>query len=170
MSNKTHPGIGYAHPHAEAAKNIAGQIDQTHVHADLGKVPLPKRAFTTTPEVHSGFNAKSRSDGTHFAGLSGQDISRYDANPGDDPLAGPPRDKVLSPVQASPGMRSRVNDALSSEAPGVAHDRAMLNKDQLLKNAADLSARVLAEAGNNSAPDDRRALGIGTLPGAVTED
>jgi hypothetical protein len=46
---KTHPGIGHAHPLAEAATNIAGQIDHTNVKVNLGKPPLPKKAFTTAP-------------------------------------------------------------------------------------------------------------------------
>jgi hypothetical protein len=165
-------GIGYAHPHAEAAKNIAGQVDHTNVKVDLGRPPLPKRAFTTAPpEIHSGMNAKSKS-GVHFAGLSGQDLSRYDANPGNDPLAGAPRGKRLTPVQRSPGMRSRVSDALASAEPGAAHDRAMLNKNALTKGLQDTSKAVLDEAGNASDFATRWALGIGKckLPDTTEED
>ena len=170
MSNKTHPGIGHAHPHAEAAKNAAGMIDHTNVTINLGKPPLPKKAFTTAPEIHSGMNAKSRKDGTHFAALSGQDLSRYDADPGDDPLAGPPRGKRLTPVQPVPGQRSRVNDALASAEPGAAHKAAMASKDQFTKGMTDLSKQVLDEAGNAADLQTRLALGIGTLPSAVTEE
>ena len=166
---KTHPGIGHAHPHAEAAKNIAGQIDLTHVKADLGVAPKPKRAFTESPEIHSGMNAKSRRTGTHFGGLSGQDLSRFDAN-GPDPLSGPPRGKRLTPVQPVPGQRSRVNDALASAEPGAAHRAAMLGRDDFTKGLNDTAKAVLDEAGNASAVDDRRALGIGTLPQTTVED
>lgn len=153
---KIHPGIGFGHPDAVAARNLAGSrgvplAGHSTEKAALGKAPLHKRAFTETPEIHSGMNAKSRSDGTHFAGLSGQDLSRYDAD-GPNPLSGPPRGKRLSPVAISPGMRSRTNE------------------DQPLIPAADLAKAVMDEAADNSAPDDRRALGIGTLADHVTED
>jgi len=168
--SKNSIGTGYAHPHAEAATNVAGQIDHTNVKVNLGKPPLPKRAFTTAPEIHGGMNAKSRADGTHFTGLSGQDLSRYDSNPGDDPLAGPPCGKRLTPVRPSPGMRSRVNDVLASDTPGAAHKAAMLNRDAFTKGMTDLSKAVLDQAGDAGDFQDRRALGIGTLPGAVSEE
>ncbi len=164
-------GIGYAHPHAEAAKNVAGQIDHTNVNINLGKPPLPKRAFAgPAPEVHSGMNAKSRKDGTHFAGLSGQDLSKYDADPGNGPLAGPPRGKRLTPVQPVPGQRSRINDALASAEPGAAHKAAMVNRDAFTKGMADMSKAVLDEAGNAADLQTRYALGIGKLPDAATEE
>ncbi len=150
MSNKTHPGIGHAHPHYVG--NVAGQSDQTNVHSDLGKPPLPKRAFTEVPEIHSGMNAKSRKDGTHFAGLSGQDLCRYDAN-GPDPLSGPPHGKRLTPVMASPGMKDQ------SAAP-FAND---------VSRAAAAKA-ILDEAGTAADLQTRWALGIGKLPDQTTED
>jgi hypothetical protein len=166
---RNHLGIGYAHPDAERAKSIAGQTDQTHVKADLGKAPLTKRAFTTAPEIHSGMNAKSKS-GVHFGGLSGQDLSRYDADPGDDPLSALPSGKRLTAVMPVPGQRSRVNDPLAGGEPGQVHATAMLNKDQLLRNSQQLAAKVLLEAADNSTLQDRMALGIGTLPQSVTEE
>ena len=59
-NQRTHPGIGHAHPHAEAAKNVAGQIDHRRVNADLGTAPKPKRAFTTAPQIHSGMMGTAR--------------------------------------------------------------------------------------------------------------
>lgn len=167
MSNKTHPGIGHAHP--SAAPNAAGMVDHTTVHADLGKAPLPKRAFTTSPEIHNGMMGKSRSDETHFAGVGGQDLSRYDSNPGDDPLSALPRGKRLTAVQPVPGQRFRINDPLAGGEPGEAHATAMLNADQLLRDSQQLAEKVLFEARQNSAADDRMAL-TGRLPDAVTEE
>lgn len=149
MSNKTHPGIGYAHPHYVG--NVAGQTDQTNVHADLGKAPLPKRAFTEAPEIHSGMNAKSRDGKTHFSGLSGQDLSCYDGD-GPDPLSGAPRGKRLTPVQPVPGMRSRTNE------------------NQPLVPLADQAKAIMDEAGDAADIQTKRALGIGTLPPVVTEE
>jgi len=155
-------GVGYSHP--RAVPNAAGQVDHTQVHADLGKPPLPKKAFTEAgkPEVHSAMMGKSRKDGTHFAGLSGQDLSRYDADAAD-PLSAPPRGKKLSPLVPSPGMRDRFDDALASGTPGAAHATAMAKRDEFTKGMTDMADRVLTEAGDASAPDDRRALRIGTL-------
>lgn len=171
MSDKrTHPGVGYAHPHAEAAKNVAGQIDHTHVKADLGTAPKPKRAFTTAPQVHSGMMAKSRKDGTHFAGLSGQDLSRYDANPGDDPLSGAPRGKVVTPVQPHSSMRSRTNDALASGTPGAAHAAHQANKDAFIKGMQDMSKGVLGEASQARGSGVFDRARFGALPQQVDEE
>lgn len=167
--SKNSMGIGNAHPKAVAATNIAGTIDHDNVKLILGKPPLPKRAFASAPEIHSGMNAKSRKDGTHFAGLSGQDLSRYDGD-GPDPLAAPPRGKQLTPVQPVPGQRSRTDDALASAEPGAAHKAAMVNKGAFTKGMTDMSKTILDEAGDNSGFHDRQALAIGTLPTVVTED
>jgi hypothetical protein len=167
---KIHPGGVGVHPHYVG--NVAGQTDQTNVHADLGKAPRTKRAFTEPLEIHNGSNAKSRS-GTHFAGLSGQDLSRYDAD-GPDPLAGPAQGKRLAPVQPSPGMRSRTNDPVGGgvcvDGRNPAHDAAMLGRNDFTKGMQNLSKRVLDEAADAADRQTRSALGIGTLPGAVTED
>jgi hypothetical protein len=164
---RNHPGVGYAHPHAVAAKNIAGQIDQTNVHADLGKPPLPKRAFTETPEIHSGMMGKSKT-GTHFAGLSGQDLSRYDAD-GPDPLSAPPRGKKLAPLAPHPSMRDRFDDALSSGSPGAAHSKAMQSRDQFTKGQVDMADKVLSEAASAKGSDIFDKLALGKLPAAVSE-
>jgi hypothetical protein len=76
----------------------------------------------------------------------------YDSNPGNPLNAGPPIGKRLTPPMPSPGMRSRTNE------------------DTLKASLADMGKLILDEAGDNSALDDRRALGIGTLPTAVTEE
>lgn len=147
-----HPAAMGVHPHAIEASNIkAGMQDQTNVHADLGKPAKPKRALTTTPPIAGGMTAKSRSDGTHFHNIGGQDLSRYDSDPGKDPLRGPPRGKNLTPPAPSFGQRSRIDPTADMKALGAA---------------------VLAEAFAASAPDDRAAhgYGIGTLPDATNED
>lgn len=173
MSDKrTHPGLGHAHPATVAATNQAGKIDHLNTKANLNKPPLPKRAFQEAhaPEIHSGMLGKSRRTGQHFAGVSGTDLSRFDANPGDDPTAALPRGKVLTPVQPVPGQRSRANDPLHGGAPGEAHAAHQRNADQFTRGLRDLSTGILDDAGNHSAVDDRRALGIGDLPQQVRED
>jgi hypothetical protein len=172
-NQRTHPGVGVAHPHAEAAKNVAGQIDHTNVKLALGKPPLPKKAFTDTPEIHSAMMGKARSDGTHFAGLSGQDLSRYDADPsGLDTVSvveGPPRGKALSPVQPSFGQRDRTNDALSSGVPGAAHKAAMLSRDEFTKGMVEISKDVLDQAANARGSDAFDRARFGKLPDSTTE-
>jgi hypothetical protein len=90
-----------SHPHS--VPKASGMEEVTGVKATLGKPPKMKRAYTDPVPMHNGSNAKSRRTGEHFHGLSGQDLSRYDANPGDDPLAGAPRGKKLAPPRAAWG-------------------------------------------------------------------
>lgn len=157
------PGL-ISHPHA-LPKVTSGMQDQTNVKADLGVRPKVKHAHLIAAPIHDGMMAKSRKDGTHFSGLSGQDLSRYDAN-GPDPLAGPPRGKRLTPVQINPGSRSRNADSLASEEAGVAHARAKAS-DQSALHAA-LGKAIISEALAHSSVDDRR-YGIGALPPATEE-
>jgi len=124
-NQRAHPGVGVVHPHAVAATNQAGLIDHKRVKADLGVAPKAKRAFTTAPEIPSGMMGKARSDGTHFAGVSGQDLSRYDAD-GPDPLSGAPRGKTLGTVRPVPGQRSRTNEGVESHADKCQHGADML--------------------------------------------
>jgi hypothetical protein len=128
---------------------------------------LPKKAFKEV-EIHSGMVRQSRRDGTYFGGLSGQDLSRYDAA-GPDPLSGAPRGKRLTEVTPVPGQRSTLNDSFPSAEPGAAHKRADEIKDVTAQFSRDLAEKILDEAGDHSAPDDRRALGIGTLPQQTEE-
>lgn len=151
-----------AHPHA--LPNAAGMVDHTRVPMTLGKQPLPKNAWTPPP-IHSGMMAKSRKDGTHFSGVSGPDIARYDAD-GPDPLAGPPQGKRTARAEINPGCRDRSGDSLASEDAGVAAARAKAKGFEAMQA---LGRAILNEAAAGSAPDDRRALGIGTLPGSTTE-
>lgn len=147
-----HPQAMGAHPHSIEASNVAGGMeDHTNVKADLGKAPKLKRAFMTVPPIAAGMTAKSRSDGTHFHNIGGQDLSRYDADPGNDPLRGPARGKRMTPVQPVPGQRSRTEP---------------------MADLKSLGSAVLAEAFAASAPDDRMAhgYGFGALPGATSED
>lgn len=173
-NQRTHPGVGVVHPHAAA--QVAGKIVDTQVHADLGVAPKPKKAFTTAgaPQIHSAMMGKARSDGTHFAGLSGQDLSRYDADPsGLDTVSvveGPPRGKVLTPVQPSFGQRDRTNDALSSGVPGAAHKAAMLNRDEFTKGMVDISKDVLNQAANAQGSDAFDRARFGKLPDSTAED
>jgi hypothetical protein len=139
------------------------EAQQNPAHA-LGKLGKPKGYDV---HIHDGMRSVNRNTGTHEWGGVG---ASFDANPANPLNSGPARGKRLTPVQPVPGQRSRANDPLASGEPGQAHADAMLNRDQLLRDSQQVSAKVLAEAGDNSAPDDRRALGIGTLPEATTEE
>jgi hypothetical protein len=137
------PGEAGLISHRHAVPKVNGVRDVTSVTATLGKAPLPKRAHLESPPIHNGMNAKSRRDGTHFSGLSGQDLSRYDANPGDDPLVGAPRGKDLKPVALTPGMKSQTSPALTNDVHFA------------------LGKAALAEA--KMSPDDKMACGIGNF-------
>lgn len=146
---KDHPAAMPSHPHA--VPNRAGTVDHANAHADLGVAPKPKRALTTSPPITGGMQAKSRRDGQYFHGLSGQDLSRYDAD-GPDPLSGAPVAKRLTEPAITPTMRSRTSPGLTDE-----HFRAL---GKLLLSTATAS------------PDDKAALahyGIGVLPSSTTE-
>ena len=176
-NQRTHPGVGVVHPHAAA--QVAGKIVDTQVHADLGVAPKPKKAFTTAgaPQIHSGMMGKARSDGTHFAGLSGQDLSRYDADPSGldtkSAVEGPPRGKRLSPVSPSFGQRDRTNDPVGGgvvvDGRNPAHDKAMLNRAAFTKGMTDISKDVMAQGAAGSA-DPMTKLIHGALPDSTTED
>lgn len=140
------PGL-IAHPHAVVI--VAGQKEQTNVHADLGVTPKIKHAHQVANPIHDGMMAKSTKDGTHFSGLSGQDLSHYDADPGN-ALSGRevmggnlPMGKRLTPPKFAPGMRSRANDALSSGYPGTAHAKFT---DEHRAALHELGRAVLREA------------------------
>lgn len=128
-NTRTHPGVGVAHPHAVAATNQAGLIDHKNVKVDLGKAPKAKTAFTSAPEIHSGMMGKARSDGKHFAGLSGQDLSHYDADPGSALTGGDvmghnlPQGKAFigKPVEPVKGQRSRTNEDCETHADKQQH-------------------------------------------------
>ncbi len=110
-------------------------------------------------------NAKSRSTGQHFAGLSGQDLCRFDANPGDDPLAGAPRPKTFAPAAPVEGQRSRINDTLHGGQPGendAKHRGTGVNHT--------LGKAIFAEAMRHADGNTKQAYGVSTLPSAVTED
>lgn len=147
---KDHPAAMPSH--RNAVPNHAGMTDHTNTHANLGVQPKPKRALTTSPPIAGGMQAKSRRTGEHFHGLSGQDLSRYDAN-GPDPMApGAPRKRLTEPG-ITPTMRSRTSPGLTDE-----HFRAL---GKLLLSTAAAS------------PDDKAALahyGVGTLPSSTTEN
>lgn len=79
------------------------------------------------------------------------------------PLAKPPGGKNLSPVQPSPGMRSRVGETFNDAAPGQNAKRKP--DSEMLRS---LGKQILAEATCSS--DDAMARpdwGIGTLPPVV---
>jgi hypothetical protein len=164
--------------HPQAAAQVAGKIVDTQVHADLGVAPKQKKAFTGASQIHSGMMAKSRKDGTHFAGLSGQDLSRYDADPSGldtkSAIEGPPRGKVLSPVQPSFGQRDRSNDPVGGgvvvDGRNPAHEKAMANKDQFTKGMVDISKDVLNQAANAQGSDLHDRMRFGKLPDAVGEN
>ncbi len=147
-----------SHPHA--VPNAAGMVDHTNVSATLGKQPLPKHAHLHSPPIHSGMMARSKS-GTHFSGLSGQDLSRYDAD-GPDPLAGPPQGKRTARAEINPGCRDRSGDSLASEDAGVAHARATAKGTEHIHA---LGKAIMDEAARGS-HETQDGLRIGTLPAA----
>ena len=95
----------------------------------LNKAPKPKGYV-----VHIKDSMRSTNPNTGTSEWGGYGAS-YDANPANPLNAGPPRGKVLSPVQPSPTMRSRTNE------------------DQLKPSLADESARILNEASNAKGSD-----------------
>lgn len=112
----------------------------------LGKPPKPKGYPV---HIHDGMRSTNARTGTLEWGGHG---ASYDANPANPLNAGPPRGKKLAPVMASPGMKDQSATPFADDISRAAQAKA-----------------VLDEAANNSAGDDRRALGIGALP-AVTEE
>jgi hypothetical protein len=88
--------------------------------------------------VHSGMTTTSRDGGLHQSGH----LASCDSNPANPLNAGPPRGKRLTPVMASPGMKSQ------SAFAGV--------------SLADLSKHIFDTAKGDAG--DRAALGIGSLP------
>jgi hypothetical protein len=152
--------------HDNSVPNVArGMEHQTRTGPTLGKPPKPKRVAYEAIPIAAGALSVNRSTGEfHFGG---QEASRrFDADPAS-PLDGPPRGKRLSPPAINPGCRDRSGDALSSEAPGIAHARTKRLPDTL----ADLGRAILDEALHYSAADDRAALAnnFGTLRAAVKE-
>jgi len=97
----------------------------------------------TPVSVHNGMHTRSRDGGLVQSGTA----ASFDSNPANPLNAGPPRGKRLTPVMATPGMRSQ------SSFKGA--------------SLADLSRRIFDTAHGDSG--DRAALGIGALPGSTTE-
>lgn len=118
-------------------------------------------------EVHSGMLSRNRNTGAFDWGGHG---ASYDADPTNPLNSGPPRGKTFAPVPPSPGMRNRAADDLASADPGAAHRGFEAAKDTYVKETADLAKKIMNEAGDMLRADDRRALGIGTLPPATTEE
>ena len=158
------PTALFVHPHN--VPNMARMTERTTVKATLGRMPLPKRSAYERPPVHSGMTMKSRRTGVHYQAIGGDEMSRFDAN-GPSPLSGAPRGKRVAPVAVNPGCRDRSQDALASEEAGTAHARAKAAGHEAMHA---LGRAILNEAANHSAPDDRRALGIGTLPEATSKE
>jgi len=112
-SNKTHPGIGFAWPHMENAISQEGKIEHKHtqVKANLGKTPLPKRAFTdSAPEIHSGMKTQTSAG---QAALGGDHRSAVDSLTGNVVVPGrvtATRDLGMAACRAvtrSPRLRAR---------------------------------------------------------------
>lgn len=112
----------------------------------LGKPPKPKGYPI---QIHSGMRSTNPNTGTSEWGGYG---ASYDSNPGNPLNSGPPRGKVLSPVQPSPGMRSRTNE------------------DQFRETLADLGKLVLDEASKARGSDRGDRARFGTLPETAEED
>jgi hypothetical protein len=136
-----------------ATKSIDVPLARGMEATEHGKQPAclnkPPKAKGYPVHIHDGMRSTNARTGTSEWGGHG---ASYDGAPGNPLNAGPPRGKRLSPPMPSPGMRSRTNEG------------------KALRSLADLGKLILDEAANNSAPDDRRALGIGTLPTAVNEE
>jgi hypothetical protein len=113
----------------------------------LGKPPVAKGYPV---QIHDGMRSTNPKTGTLEWGGHG---ASYDTNPANPLNSGPPRGKRLTPVMASPGMKDQSATPFADDVSRAANAKAILD-----------------EAGNNSAGDDRRALGIGTLPPVVTEE
>jgi hypothetical protein len=121
--------------------NDARAHDHLHGDTSIARNGAPKKL--TPVSLHNGFVTRSRDGGLHTGG----DAASYNANPENPLNAGPPRGKRLTPVMASPGMRSR------SAFAGV--------------SLADLSRHIFDTAHGDAG--DRAALGIGTLPTATVD-
>ncbi len=143
--------------HPASVGNVAGQTDQTHVKATLGKTPPSKRAFSTSVPIHSGMKTQTRSGGEAF----GQDHgSAIDALPGVSvvpgkgtnaaanahPLVKPPVAKNYGPVDVYPGMRSRVNDSAEGQQADVLRAQGKNNRNTYRDETAELSRRIFEEA------------------------
>jgi len=125
------------------------------------KGSVPKRS-DTPPAIHSGMRSQTRSGAVAFGGdhksaldaLSGLSVvpDKSGRVAAEHPLSKPPvANDHQRPLEFSPGMRSRTSghsgaDVLSSEAPGVAHNRAQARKDAYRDYSHDLGWRVLDEA------------------------
>lgn len=86
----------------------------------LGKAPKPKGYPI---HIHSG--------------TPGQN---YDSNPANPLNSGPPRGKVLTPVQPSPGMRSRTNEG--AVKPSLAEDSACILNEASNAKGSDFHDRA----------------------------
>lgn len=158
-----HPRAMGSHP--DATEWAKGAVEQTHVKADLGRAPKVKRALLTAPPIAGGMTAKSRRTGEHFHNVGGQDLSRYDADPGKNPLGGAPRGKALTPVTPVPGQRSRVGEVDNGE-PGQHQAR---NKPDVTGMRA-LGEQIMREAFAVSGSDHPANLGVGSLPDSTNEN
>lgn len=164
-----------SHPHSDAARNMAGAIEQTHVKADLGKAPKVKRAFTDQIPVHTSAE-RMTSSGVAFGAdhssaldaLTGAFVPAkgdLNANPHALPLTKiAPGKPGMGPVAIKPGMRSRTtfDPVLGGGEPGESHARAQRHKDAFASAHAELGRRVveeaLAVAGSDHPENMRRAV------------
>jgi len=122
--------------------NDARAHDALHGDTSIARAGAPKKL--TPVSVHNGQTTRSRDGGLYLGG----DAAGYNSNPANPLNAGPPRGKRLTPVMASPGMKSQ------SAFKGA--------------SLADLSRRIFDTAHADSG--DRATLGIGSLPSSTTEN
>jgi len=133
----------------------------------------PGKAKGYPVQIHDGMRSTNPHTGASEWGGHG---ASYDANAANPLNAGPPRGKRYTETKPVPGQRSRINDPVGGgvvvNGRNPAHDAAMLNADQLLRNSQQLAEQVLFEAANARGTDasDRAVLGVGRLPDAVTEE
>ena len=136
-----------------STKSITVPLARGMEAADHGTKPhclnKPPKVKGYTVHPHDGMRSTNPHTGKSEWGGHG---ASYDANPANPLKAGPPRGKVLSPVQPSPTMRSRTNE------------------DQLKPSVADELARILNEANSARGMDYSDRVRFRTLPETVEED
>jgi hypothetical protein len=152
-----------SHPHSvpNVARGMEHQAAPPTLARGTGK---PKRSAYESVPIAGGMLSHNRNTGKlHFGGHE----ASYDSNPANPLNSGPPAGKRTARAEINPGCRDRSQDSLASENAGVAHARAKAAGNEALHS---LGRAIWNEAANNSAVDDRRALGIGKLPDAVGEE
>jgi hypothetical protein len=153
-AKKGEPGL-VSHPN-HPVNQATGQIEQTHVRADLGVAPKVKRYLTEAPPINSGMATRFRKDvGTAFGADHSSAIDaltglRVPADKSGKVAVAHPLTKIappknMKPVAPVPGQRSRV-DECEVEGIGAAAARAQANRDALHAARHEIGRRVIEDA------------------------